>query len=271
MAASATWSIQPEIEKSLTNKLCANCSQPASRVCSKCRCTIYCGEDCQRKHWRSGHKAHCVPDPLFFITRVLSQQKYRDFSAEEKEEHLAYTLLPGCCKGQQSEDRDKFSSMIRITNTQFLEFLQNTYNGIEVGRNYMSQMFSIMGWGSMDMGIQPVDGFSAEDSIIFRMFFDDNFQNKPQIEENLIANILMNSGNTRGKFVVVKNRVDPRDNSDTMIPFSKAELVDMMTWRVFCGHHQMVSSRVFRENMRRREMQDVIASKGFEILTMGQN
>ena len=103
------------------------------------------------------------------------------------------------------------------------------------------------------------------------MFFDDNFQNKPQIEENLIANILMNSGNTRGKFVVVKNRVDPRDNSDTMIPFSKAELVDMMTWRVFCGHHQMVSSRVFRENMRRREMQDVIASKGFEILTMGQN
>ena len=45
----------------------------------------------------------------------------------------------------------------------------------------------------------------------------------------------MNSGNTRGKFVVVKNRVDPRENSDTMIPFSKAELVDMMTWRVFCG------------------------------------
>ena len=272
MAVSQTWSLQPEVEKSRTNKLCAKCEQPANCVCSKCRCTLYCGEDCQRKHWRTAHKAHCAPDPMFFLTRVFSLPKYRDFSFEEKQENLAYTLMPGCCKGQQTEVRDGYCRLIEFTEPQVVDYLQTKTHGKEVGKNDEKQVFSLMGWGFMGAGTEAVTGFSAEDSIIFRIFFDDNFQNRPELEENLIAHILMNcSGTTRGKFVVVKIRVNQKDGSDTMIPFSKAELVDIMTWRVICGRHQMVSSRMFRENMRRREMQDFLANCGFTTLTIGPN
>eukprot|EP01084_Bolivina_argentea_P261908 442776_1 len=39
--------------------LCANCSRADSvKICSACKCTYYCGTECQRKHW-STHKKEC--------------------------------------------------------------------------------------------------------------------------------------------------------------------------------------------------------------------
>jgi len=268
--ASSTWNIQPEVEKNRTNKLCARCELPASRVCTRCRCTVYCSEECQRKHWRSSHKAQCTSDPLFGISKELSLPRYRDFSAEEKQENFAFTLLPGRCKGQQTNDRDGYCRLVEITEQEFVDFWHKKNSKQVVEKDEENRIVSMMGWGFMGMGTEPVTGFSGEDSVIFRVFFDDNFQNNPELDENLIAHILINcSGTTRGKVVVVKTKINQENGTETWIPFSKAELVDMMTWRVFCGRHQMVSSRMFRENMRRREMQDFMATTPFKTYDLG--
>jgi len=258
---SVTWLAQPDVEKSRTEKLCAKCEQPATLVCSRCHCTIYCQRECQRKHWRAGHKSQCTPDPLFILAKPLSLSQYRDFTATEKEEHLAFTLQPGRCTGSKTDDRDGYCRIITVTEQQFVEF-------IAIG-NYRDdqpqEMLALMGWGYM--GTEAVSGFSAEDAIIYRIFFDDSFLNRSDLEENLIAHSLMTSHLTRGKFVVIKTMAD----SDNPIPFTKAELVGMMIWRVVCGSHQLVSSRMFRENMRRREMQEYLTNMGVQTYNLGEN
>lgn len=41
--------------------LCGKPSQPDCKLvrCSRCKAAYYCGRECQRKHWRVGHKADC--------------------------------------------------------------------------------------------------------------------------------------------------------------------------------------------------------------------
>ena len=47
---------------------CANCGVSATQLakddkkllnCSQCRSVRYCSRECQRAHWRAGHKAEC--------------------------------------------------------------------------------------------------------------------------------------------------------------------------------------------------------------------
>ena len=33
----------------------------ALKKCARCKAVQYCGTDCQRRHWRGGHKAVCKP------------------------------------------------------------------------------------------------------------------------------------------------------------------------------------------------------------------
>jgi hypothetical protein len=57
---------------------------------------------------------------------------------------------------------------------------------------------------------------------------------------------------------------------EELVPFAKTELVDLLTWRRFCGAPlprglgNQVSSRVHRENMRRNEMAAFLRSQGFD-------
>jgi hypothetical protein len=39
----------------------AGCDKPALSSCGRCRRSWYCGRDCQREHWKRGHKALCSP------------------------------------------------------------------------------------------------------------------------------------------------------------------------------------------------------------------
>jgi hypothetical protein len=39
---------------------CAQCKKPADRKCTRCR-EDYCSRECQKKHWKSGHKNRCTP------------------------------------------------------------------------------------------------------------------------------------------------------------------------------------------------------------------
>jgi TPR repeat protein len=44
---------------------CSFCSRGCEsglklKPCSRCKVVFYCGEECQRKHWKEGHKAVCT-------------------------------------------------------------------------------------------------------------------------------------------------------------------------------------------------------------------
>ena len=45
---------------------CASCGRGCGtgvklKPCSRCKSPFYCGEDCQRKHWKEGQKLSCTP------------------------------------------------------------------------------------------------------------------------------------------------------------------------------------------------------------------
>ena len=33
---------------------------PVHKTCGGCQTTFYCGQECQKKYWRSGHKHVCI-------------------------------------------------------------------------------------------------------------------------------------------------------------------------------------------------------------------
>jgi hypothetical protein len=41
------------------NKECSWCKMPSKYSCSQCKKVKYCGRDCQRSHWKNGHKQEC--------------------------------------------------------------------------------------------------------------------------------------------------------------------------------------------------------------------
>ncbi len=54
---------------------------PVHKACSRCRATFYCGQECQKKHWRSGHKQVCIAPE----ERKASQQPDPKAAAEGDE------------------------------------------------------------------------------------------------------------------------------------------------------------------------------------------
>lgn len=41
------------------NSICANCANPGTKKCSRCKAVRYCSQKCQEAHWKSGHKKKC--------------------------------------------------------------------------------------------------------------------------------------------------------------------------------------------------------------------
>ena len=47
--------------RKVTKNSCANCGKfDASSACAQCKITVYCSKECQRYHWKNGHKAECT-------------------------------------------------------------------------------------------------------------------------------------------------------------------------------------------------------------------
>jgi hypothetical protein len=44
---------------------CTICNKAANKLCSRCqdnsKCPVYCSRECQKVHWKHGHKAECKP------------------------------------------------------------------------------------------------------------------------------------------------------------------------------------------------------------------
>eukprot|EP00004_Rigifila_ramosa_P011315 TRINITY_DN2403_c1_g1_i1.p2 TRINITY_DN2403_c1_g1~~TRINITY_DN2403_c1_g1_i1.p2 ORF type:complete len:286 (+),score=48.98 TRINITY_DN2403_c1_g1_i1:43-858(+) len=56
---------RPDIAARRTNavRLCCVCGCRGGKTCGRCKRVSYCGEAHQRAHWRTSHKAACVPPP----------------------------------------------------------------------------------------------------------------------------------------------------------------------------------------------------------------
>lgn len=48
-----------------THNRCKQCGKKLDhpRLCGRCRAVQYCGTECQKAHWRAGHKHACAADP----------------------------------------------------------------------------------------------------------------------------------------------------------------------------------------------------------------
>ncbi|CAJ1972378.1 unnamed protein product, partial [Sphenostylis stenocarpa] len=49
----------PGVLSAAADSLCAVCATHASKKCSRCKAVMYCSQECQLSHWRSGHKTVC--------------------------------------------------------------------------------------------------------------------------------------------------------------------------------------------------------------------
>jgi len=272
--ASALWEAQPESEKSLLNKVCAMCNvKPASMVCTRCRCTRYCGRECQKKHWtEGGHKQQCSLDPLYHLSGVPIP-KYRTYTPNElKEEHSAYILQPGLLYGTEIDDRDSYCRLVVPASQEIVDCYRKvapSFNGaIKTGTTAEVKLRKLMGWNHI--GKNSALGYSYEDRQVFRVLFDFNHLSRSDLEGNNIAQTLVQMESSprrqcRGKFLVVK--VD-KDVTSKPIPFPKSELVDLMVWRLYLGRFRLISTRMFRENMRRREFKVAIEKQGVKAIYM---
>jgi len=255
MSFSTTWKAQPLSERSSEDKICAGCeAKAATLLCTRCHCTRYCSKECQRKHWKS-HKKQCCHDPLYNMPDTsITVPTYREYTQEEAEhEHAGYILLPGQLDGLPTDDRDGYCRLVVAADDKLVSEVRSAGLDKQIGE---------LGWTSV--GTNPVMGYSYEDSIIFRLYYDDNFMSRVDLPENKIANTLVQSKSHRGKFLVVK--CSASEDNEKSIPFTKKEIVDVMVWRLLVGRFGHVSSRMFRENMRKREFNSFLGAQGFKFV-----
>jgi hypothetical protein len=61
-------STQCAVGSDASSTQCASCGRGCEpevklKTCSRCKSSFYCGEDCQRKHWKQGHKSSSGAPP----------------------------------------------------------------------------------------------------------------------------------------------------------------------------------------------------------------
>jgi hypothetical protein len=293
--------VQPKGEGNRALKKCAQCEvHDASSFCTKCRVTPYCSRDCQLAHWKATHSKTCKLDPLVAaMSRPdLVLPSYRPYTDEEATfTAVFWTLLPGTCQSPPTDRRDALCQLVQPANEAFGVHADADRRLKAVP----AAAARAMGWVSGCAASDVATGYSLEDREVLRVYYGtelpagDDAAAPPL--ENLVAHSVLFAPRHHGAFVVAKVRreevaagayeaaagvgvgeeVDdegkPQVHSpyrEFFVPFSKNELVDLCAWRGFCGSSGpaglggLHSSRVFRENMRRKEMEGFLQSQGFQ-------
>ena len=74
-------------------RCCANCGAPEGSLpgilhhkpCGKCKITFYCGSECQRTHWKAGHKKHCKTPEERSVAKTQAEAASSSGAAEEED------------------------------------------------------------------------------------------------------------------------------------------------------------------------------------------
>jgi hypothetical protein len=259
-----------------------------TKFCSKCRCTSYCSRECQASHWKTHHKKVCQPDAIVVALKAgnLLPENYRPYSADELKPANFWVILPGTAKRVPTDDRDALCQLLESVDAEF------SLDGDLV--SVSDAVASAMGWRNVANSF--ASGYGVEDSYALRVCYDRNFASRKDLDPNFAASPLYSSQSPlRGRFVVYKVKsVVPHDADGSAdgtaavaatgsmaaacegdlgartgpVPFPKTEIVDMCVWRRYCGRQGCTSSRIHRENMRRREMQAILEKTKFETVML---
>ena len=223
---------------------------------------------------------------------------------EERSEAIFFVMRAGTCASKPADNRDAHCMLIGpadpafdVTIDEIIE--SESVAGAAEGQytRVSSAAAAAMGWPRSGEGGMVVSaagsGYSSEDATFFRFFWwqpRGGNGERGLLEENRIAHamVVLEPGRKHtGNFAVAKVQREPAPGGEgsgggdggcdgaprwreVLVPFTKAELVDACCWRWFCGAPTprglggLGSSRLHRENMRRREMQGFLKSQGFE-------
>jgi hypothetical protein len=119
---------------------------------------------------------------------------------------------------------------------------------------------------------------TIEDSVYFRVFYecyDEATEAFCDSVDNIVGSAFLDSQELcRGNLLIIKVKssaglVEGESELETLLPYTINELVDTYLWRTYVGAiDNGVSSRMFRENMRRKELEvymDVARRRTMEI------
>ena len=74
-------------------RCCATCGAPEGSLpgilhhkpCGKCKITFYCGSECQKTHWKAGHKKHCKTPEERSVAKAKAEAATSSGAAAEEE------------------------------------------------------------------------------------------------------------------------------------------------------------------------------------------
>lgn len=236
-------------------RLCAECFAPSTTRCGRCHVTPYCSSVCQRKSWRT-HKKYCK----------LNSYSPRGY-------------LTGEIKSYSDDSKQYQFILIRASHHPPKSYKQliDQWQGIEFDPDAKELNCKKFKWSTQAQKL--VVGYS-EDDLSYQCFFDDSFLKKQSVPNHTLC-MLFQTADGKGAVVVgglsrsLKDHISFETSqlmSDALYcsnalnqpaGITKAELARIVMEREEAGNSGEYTDRLFRENMRRGEMQVML--KGFGI------
>jgi hypothetical protein len=253
-------------------KVCAGCQMKhATSFCGKCSVTPYCSVECQRSHWKSFHKATCIPiapatPPVPTAPSAAPPGAGDDFDTP----YAALLLKSGGPYKTMSEMAGAIQGLTHF------DPRQQAANAARFG------------WaGQAD---KVVHGYCHEDIHVMRLWFDvDQEQNgapRPPVARNMTANLIMQNmpfgpgTNLLGDVVVgfgprwgtnsMEVGGDDESDPEHAMPghtVTRHDAYDLLNYRFACSVAGTVPGRIHRENMRRYEQTAQLQSMGYRVVS----
>jgi ribosomal protein L37AE/L43A len=131
-----TETVTPPSKQSTPTHKCPVCGKPAPKRCSRCQKLWYCSGDCQKRHWKAGHKKVC--DSLFQSNQYELHKKAFDaiskkykLNDDSRASEIAELLTNGVDTITAPDFAEKFGMEVPEAVT-FLEW-------IKIGINFKEQ------------------------------------------------------------------------------------------------------------------------------------
>ena len=223
----------------------------------------------------------CVENPVEKKVEAMVVPDYRKYTESELERGKAFRIIGGTCERKPEDKRDACCMLVEALPDfrvvcEVVEVDDDVIDGESLeGEGESSSLegrltvveeecIAVLGWGN---GAQStlMSGYSNEDSSYFRVFHNKYHKDSAAFEDkesaavdNIVGAVFVSHEPevARGDMVVVK--VDNAGIGEQLVEFSKAELIDVYLWRVHCGTLGGHSRRMFRENLRRRELTEYL-------------
>mmetsp|Transcript_11264 Transcript_11264/g.10894 ORF Transcript_11264/g.10894 Transcript_11264/m.10894 type:complete len:246 (-) Transcript_11264:76-813(-) len=241
------------LELNRSNKLCCLCQRTATLFCSKCRVTPYCSIACQKKSWPN-HKScklnNQTPSPDC-ITEIKNNV---DFNLE-----YSHIVINGSNSPGANTLNDTISRLVGVDE---FDPSADSYNWVGYENS-------------------TIIGFSNEDRFIYRGYWDKNYTTRKDLMENNLATQFLMVQNCRGSFVIYKCENKTGDNDSncsedneslddteilTNVKLTRREIWEIIEYRFICSLEGLVTDRIHRTNMQRKEGLKKIKQTDFTVI-----